>query len=127
MSWSFSSSIEWTVSVFLYVFGCNFLQSSLYLFSFSCQYGERCRFLHVIQQQNKPNPYGFGTQNGNPQQQQRPNPIGFGVQRGSQTKVASSFVTLQQNQVKLVFKHCIRKFNLFWMGQYILCNSSRRR
>ncbi|KDO59307.1 hypothetical protein CISIN_1g041494mg [Citrus sinensis] len=30
----------------------------------SCQYGERCKFLHVTQQQ--PNPFGFGVQN-NPQ------------------------------------------------------------
>ncbi|THU52770.1 hypothetical protein C4D60_Mb10t07430 [Musa balbisiana] len=27
----------------------------------SCQYGDRCKFLHVTQQQSKPNPFGFGT------------------------------------------------------------------
>lgn len=29
----------------------------------SCQYGARCKFLHQTQQQQQPNPYGFGVQN----------------------------------------------------------------
>ncbi|XP_028192107.1 zinc finger CCCH domain-containing protein 46-like isoform X2 [Glycine soja] len=65
----------------------------------SCQYGERCRYLHV-QQQRKPNVNGFGgqsssyqQQNTNPfgfgsgsqqQQQQKGNPFGFGKQNSSQ-------------------------------------------
>lgn len=71
---------------------------------FSCQYGERCRYLHVNNQQRKPNVQGFGGQNGshqqkstNPfgfgsgsgsgfgsQQQQKSNPFGFGTQNSSQ-------------------------------------------
>ncbi|TKY67883.1 Zinc finger CCCH domain-containing protein 46 [Spatholobus suberectus] len=67
----------------------------------SCQYGERCRYLHV-QQQRKSNVHGFGgqntshqQQNTNPfgfgsgsgfgsQQQQKTNPFGFGTQNSSQ-------------------------------------------
>ncbi|KAI3715246.1 hypothetical protein L6452_22219 [Arctium lappa] len=54
-----------------------------------CQYGERCKFLHVNQQQTKPNPFGFGTQNTTQalrtdSQPQKPNPFGFGVQNNSQ-------------------------------------------
>ncbi|XP_071717178.1 zinc finger CCCH domain-containing protein 16 [Rutidosis leptorrhynchoides] len=48
-----------------------------------CQYGERCKFLHVNQQQAKPNPFGFGTQTNS--QPQKPNPFGFGTQNNSQT------------------------------------------
>ncbi|XP_077216897.1 zinc finger C-x8-C-x5-C-x3-H type family protein [Tasmannia lanceolata] len=64
----------------------------------SCQYGERCKFLHVSQQQPKPNSFGFGAQSGSQsfhtsQQQQKPNPFGFGAQSGSQ-----SFHTSQQQQ-----------------------------
>ncbi|XP_061346955.1 zinc finger CCCH domain-containing protein 46 isoform X2 [Gastrolobium bilobum] len=68
----------------------------------SCQYGERCRYLHVNQQQQKSNvngfggpssshqqhntnPFGFGTQAGSgSHQQQNTNPFGFGVQNSSQ-------------------------------------------
>lgn len=55
-----------------------------------CQYGERCKFLHVNQQQAKPNPFGFGSQNATQSprtdpQPQKPNPFGFGVQNNSQT------------------------------------------
>ncbi|WOL08526.1 zinc finger CCCH domain-containing protein 46 [Canna indica] len=54
----------------------------------SCQYGDRCKFLHVTQQQSKPNPFGFGTQSTiqfpNTSQQQKPNPFGFGVQNNTQ-------------------------------------------
>ncbi|XP_024963582.1 zinc finger CCCH domain-containing protein 16 [Cynara cardunculus var. scolymus] len=54
-----------------------------------CQYGERCKFLHVNQQQSKPNPFGFGTQNATQalhtdSQPQKSNPFGFGVQNNSQ-------------------------------------------
>ncbi|KAJ4962386.1 hypothetical protein NE237_022325 [Protea cynaroides] len=69
----------------------------------SCQYGERCKFLHVNQQQPKPNPFGFGTgsqfQQTNPQQQ-KPNPFGFGVQINSKPKGVSDFGSKYQNQFK---------------------------
>lgn len=59
----------------------------------SCQYGDRCKFLHTTpqQQQSKPNNFfGFGNQ----QQQQQPNPFGFGSQGGnSQSKVFNSNAT----------------------------------
>ncbi|KAG5139088.1 hypothetical protein AAZX31_12G015600 [Glycine max] len=48
----------------------------------SCQYGERCRYLHV-QQQRKPNVNGFGGQSSS-HQQQNTNPFGFGSGSGSQ-------------------------------------------
>lgn len=52
----------------------------------SCQYGDRCKFLHVTQQQQKPNPFGLGAQGASQfnHQQQKPNPFGFGVQSASQ-------------------------------------------
>ncbi|XVE71952.1 hypothetical protein DITRI_Ditri10aG0192200 [Diplodiscus trichospermus] len=56
----------------------------------SCQYGERCKFLHVIQQQPKSNAFGFGTQ-ATSHQQQKPNPFGFGVQNNAQSKGANDF------------------------------------
>ncbi|KAF8389521.1 hypothetical protein HHK36_026216 [Tetracentron sinense] len=68
-----------------------------------CQYGERCKFLHVTQQQPKPNVFGFGTQTGlqyTNQQQQGSNGFGFGVQNSSQPKGASGFGPKQQNQSK---------------------------
>lgn len=74
----------------------------------SCQYGERCKFLHPTQQQSRPNAFGFGVQNqqqkpnafgfgvhGGSNQQQKPNPFGFGVQSSSQPTAAS-----QHNQFK---------------------------
>ncbi|ONK68080.1 uncharacterized protein A4U43_C05F7210 [Asparagus officinalis] len=62
----------------------------------SCDYGDRCRFLHVSQQQSRPNSFGFGSQNNSSQffnanQQQKPNPFGFGVQNGSGPKGTPSF------------------------------------
>ncbi|XP_042508997.1 zinc finger CCCH domain-containing protein 46 [Macadamia integrifolia] len=69
----------------------------------SCQYGDRCKFLHVNQQQTKPNPFGFGTgsqfQQTN-QQQQKSNPFGFGVQNNSKPKGDSDFGSKYQNQFK---------------------------
>ncbi|KAJ4709697.1 Zinc finger CCCH domain-containing protein 16 [Melia azedarach] len=65
----------------------------------SCQYGERCKFLHVTLQHPKPNnAFGFGTQAGS-QQQQKPNPFGFGVQGNPQPKAANNFGN-KQNQYK---------------------------
>ncbi|EOY32212.1 Zinc finger C-x8-C-x5-C-x3-H type family protein, putative isoform 1 [Theobroma cacao] len=64
----------------------------------SCQYGERCKFLHVIQQQPKSNAFGFGTQ-ASSHQQQKPNPFGFGVQNNVQSKGANDFGN-KQNQFK---------------------------
>ncbi|XP_049346970.1 zinc finger CCCH domain-containing protein 16 isoform X3 [Solanum verrucosum] len=69
----------------------------------SCQYGERCKFLHAAQQQPKPNPFGFGSQSSNFQntnmQQTKSNPFGFGVQSNSQPR-GSSDLGLKQNQYK---------------------------
>ncbi|KAF3436692.1 hypothetical protein FNV43_RR19439 [Rhamnella rubrinervis] len=56
----------------------------------SCQYGERCKFLHSTQQQPKSNVFGVGTHSGS-WQQQNPNPYGFGVQNNSQSKGATDF------------------------------------
>ncbi|KAA8522650.1 hypothetical protein F0562_009188 [Nyssa sinensis] len=68
----------------------------------SCQYGERCKFLHVTQQQPKSNAFGFGMQTATQfqrsnSQQQNPNPFGFGVQNSSQTRVANDFGSRQNN------------------------------
>ncbi|KAJ7964739.1 Zinc finger CCCH domain-containing protein 16 [Quillaja saponaria] len=48
----------------------------------NCQYGERCKFLHVVQQQPKSNVSGVGMQNRS-YQQQKTNPFEFGMQNGS--------------------------------------------
>ncbi|XP_012084301.1 zinc finger CCCH domain-containing protein 16 isoform X2 [Jatropha curcas] len=65
----------------------------------SCQYGERCKFLHPIQQQqqkpNNNNPFGFGSQQ-QQQQNRSSNPFGFGVQ----SKAANDFGNKQQQQFK---------------------------
>ncbi|CAI0553466.1 unnamed protein product [Linum tenue] len=62
----------------------------------SCQYGERCKFLHVVQQQAKPsNPFGFGSGQ-QQQQQQKPNPFGFGAQSSNQSRGPGGFGTTQQ-------------------------------
>ncbi|KAF4363039.1 hypothetical protein G4B88_031573 [Cannabis sativa] len=57
----------------------------------SCQYGQRCKFLHVTssQQQQRPNNvFSYQQQ----QQQQKPsNPYGFGVQNNPQPKGAGDF------------------------------------
>ncbi|XP_015571904.1 zinc finger CCCH domain-containing protein 16 isoform X2 [Ricinus communis] len=52
----------------------------------SCQYGERCKFLHVNnqQQQSNNNSFGFGSQQ--KQQNQSSSPFGFGTQSKSSTK-----------------------------------------
>lgn len=63
----------------------------------SCQYGERCKFLHVIQQQPKSNAFGFGTQAIS--HQQKPNPFGFGVQNNAQSKGVNDFGN-KQSQFK---------------------------
>ncbi|KAL2458173.1 Zinc finger CCCH domain-containing protein 16 [Forsythia ovata] len=70
----------------------------------SCQYGDRCKFLHVTPQQSQPSPFGFGTQTGtqfqrtNPQQQ-KSNPFGFGVQNNAQLSGANDFGS-KPNQFK---------------------------
>ncbi|CAD5186218.1 unnamed protein product [Musa acuminata subsp. malaccensis] len=75
----------------------------------SCQYGDRCKFLHVTQQQSKANPFGFGTGTlhfPNATQQQKPNPFGFGVQSNTQSqnnthlKASSNFGAQHQNPAK---------------------------
>lgn len=71
----------------------------------SCQYGDRCKFLHVTPQQSKPNAFGFGTQTNTQfqhrnSQQQKPNPFGFGVQNSSQSKENIDFRFNQQNNFK---------------------------
>ncbi|MED6157992.1 hypothetical protein PIB30_028702 [Stylosanthes scabra] len=59
----------------------------------SCQYGDRCKFIHAVPQQqqqqrnlnNNSNFHGFGVQNGfHQQQQQNANPFGFGSKSASQ-------------------------------------------
>ncbi|XP_070033231.1 zinc finger CCCH domain-containing protein 16 isoform X2 [Nicotiana tomentosiformis] len=69
----------------------------------SCQYGERCKFLHVAQQQPKPNPFGFGSQPSNFQstnlQQTKSNPYGFGVQNNFQSR-GSNDLGPKQSQYK---------------------------
>ncbi|XP_056176970.1 zinc finger CCCH domain-containing protein 16-like isoform X2 [Syzygium oleosum] len=64
----------------------------------SCQYGERCKFLHPTQQQSRPNAFGFGMHSGS-NQQQKANPFGFGVQSSSQPRPAADFAS-QHNQFK---------------------------
>ncbi|KAF8033613.1 hypothetical protein BT93_C0030 [Corymbia citriodora subsp. variegata] len=64
----------------------------------SCQYGERCKFLHPTQQQSRPNALGFGMHGGS-NQQQKPNPFGFGVQSSPQPRAAADFA-MQHNQFK---------------------------
>lgn len=63
----------------------------------SCQYGDRCKFLHVSPQPSKSNSFGFGTQTGS--QFQQTNPFGFGVQNNSQARGSSEFGS-KQNQFK---------------------------
>ncbi|MFS7981536.1 putative transcription factor C3H family [Helianthus anomalus] len=65
-----------------------------------CQYGERCKFLHVNQQQAKPNqnPFGFGSQNTS--QPQKPNPFGFGTQTTTQPQKPNPFGFGVQNNSK---------------------------
>ncbi|XP_044472563.1 zinc finger CCCH domain-containing protein 16 isoform X2 [Mangifera indica] len=66
----------------------------------SCQYGERCKFLHASQQQPKSKAIGFGTQAASQQQNhQKPNPFGFGVQSNPQSKGPNNFGS-KQNQFK---------------------------
>ncbi|KAL6291865.1 hypothetical protein ACE6H2_000007 [Prunus campanulata] len=64
----------------------------------SCQFGDRCKFLHVIQQQQKSNNFGFGSQSGS-DQQRKSNPYGFGVQNNSQSKGPADFGS-KQSQFK---------------------------
>ncbi|XP_010927126.2 zinc finger CCCH domain-containing protein 46 [Elaeis guineensis] len=67
----------------------------------SCQYGDRCKFLHVAPQQSKPSTFGFGAQSAlhlaQNTQQQKPNPFGFGVSGNSQLKGASNFGARNQS------------------------------
>ncbi|KAJ0697875.1 putative transcription factor C3H family [Helianthus annuus] len=65
-----------------------------------CQYGERCKFLHVNPQQAKPspNPFGFGTQNTS--QPQKSNPFGFGTQTATQPQKPNPFGFGVQNNSK---------------------------
>ncbi|XP_023520667.1 zinc finger CCCH domain-containing protein 16 [Cucurbita pepo subsp. pepo] len=65
----------------------------------SCQYGERCKFLHVTQQPQKPSNFGSGMQTSS-QPQQKPNPFGFGVHSTGQSKAAVDSGS-KQNQYKL--------------------------
>ncbi|KAK6126681.1 hypothetical protein DH2020_039576 [Rehmannia glutinosa] len=70
----------------------------------SCQYGDRCKFLHATPQQSKTNSFGFGMQTGSQfqhtnQQQQMPNPFGFGVQNNTQSRGGNDFGS-KPNQFK---------------------------
>ncbi|PKA51440.1 Zinc finger CCCH domain-containing protein 46 [Apostasia shenzhenica] len=101
---------------------------------FSCQYGDRCKFLHVTQQQPKsrpfgtvsqsfaqfqqtsqppePNPFGFGSQSSSQFQQtsQQPkrNPFGFGVTNSFQSNVVGNFGARHQNTSKAFENKWIR-------------------
>uniref|UniRef100_A0A2P2JVY1 Zinc finger CCCH domain-containing protein 16-like isoform X2 n=1 Tax=Rhizophora mucronata TaxID=61149 RepID=A0A2P2JVY1_RHIMU len=59
----------------------------------SCQYGERCKFLHVTQQQPKSNnPFGFGTQQQHHHQKpSNANPFGFGTHQQPHQNVNNPF------------------------------------
>lgn len=63
----------------------------------SCRYGERCKFLHVTQQPQT-SIFGSGMQTSS-QQQQKPNPFGFGVHNTGQSKPAAE-IGSKQNQYK---------------------------
>ncbi|KAI8565922.1 hypothetical protein RHMOL_Rhmol03G0298400 [Rhododendron molle] len=71
----------------------------------SCRYGERCKFLHVTQQQPpKANVFGYGVQSSTQLQrsnlqQHKPNSFGFGVQGSPQARGANGFGS-KQNQFK---------------------------
>ncbi|XP_058205609.1 zinc finger CCCH domain-containing protein 46 isoform X2 [Rhododendron vialii] len=70
----------------------------------SCQYGERCKFLHVTQQQPKANVFGYGVQSSTQLQrsnlqQHKPNSLGFGVQGSPQARGANGFGS-KQDQFK---------------------------
>ncbi|CAL2224578.1 unnamed protein product [Prunus armeniaca] len=77
---------------------CVIRTEGVYLASFSCQFGDRCKFLHVIQQQQKSNIFGFGSLSGS-DQQRKSNPYGFGVQNNSQSKGPADFGS-KQSQFK---------------------------
>lgn len=85
----------------------------------SCQYGDRCKFLHVTQQQStsnsrfgsqnpsqfsqtsqqpKKNPFGFGVEQSS--HQTKANPFGVGVQDTSQFRGATNFSSRNQNPSK---------------------------
>ncbi|XP_020578688.1 zinc finger CCCH domain-containing protein 46 isoform X2 [Phalaenopsis equestris] len=70
----------------------------------SCQYGDRCKFLHVSQQQTRPSPFGLGStktsQLSQNSQQSTPNPYGFGVQDTTQLSGANIFGPRNQNPSK---------------------------
>ncbi|KAF7801306.1 zinc finger CCCH domain-containing protein 16 isoform X1 [Senna tora] len=82
-----------------------------------CQYGERCKFLHVLPQQQRSNvpalghrivhrgkqnsnPFGFGSHAGS-QQQNKTNPFGFGVQNSSQSRGGAD-LEFKQQQFKVL-------------------------
>lgn len=81
---------------------------------FSCQYGERCKFLHVTQQPQKPSNFGSGMQTSS-QQQQKPNPFGFGVHSTGQSKAAVDSGS-KQNQYKVTFH--FRDLMLIYIWSY---------
>lgn len=61
----------------------------------SCQYGNRCKFLHSTTQQPQ-SPFGFGVQNGSnfhspAFKQQNQNPFGFGVKSDSQPNRGANY------------------------------------
>lgn len=106
----FSLDMDFSCCVLAHSFIFNFF--NLFPTSFSCRYGEACRYLHGIQQhpksnvfggsnqQQKPSPFGFETQTSS-QPQQKPNPFGFGVQNSSASKRATDFGS-KQNQSKVL-------------------------
>ncbi|KAL0916624.1 hypothetical protein M5K25_014151 [Dendrobium thyrsiflorum] len=77
----------------------------------SCQYGDRCKFLHT-QPQTRSNPFGFGSQSSSrfsqTSQQPKPNTFGFGVQDATQLSGVNNFGARNQNPSKLFENKWIR-------------------
>lgn len=84
-----------TGGTYLYLCAAYLLSNLPY---FSCRYGERCKFLHVTQQPQT-SIFGSGMQTSS-QQQQKPNPFGFGVHNTGQSKPAAE-IGSKQNQYKV--------------------------
>ncbi|KAL9226956.1 hypothetical protein vseg_002708 [Gypsophila vaccaria] len=64
----------------------------------SCHYGDKCKFLHITQQQQQPNAFGFGSQTN--AQQQKPNPFGFGVQNSGPATGSGGFKPFENKWVR---------------------------
>lgn len=83
-----------------YLYLCAALYLLPNLLYFSCQYGERCKFLHATQQA----------------QQQKPNPFGFGVPNNGQSKAVADFGS-KQNQYKVFL--FLRPYDNRWLKLWL--------